>query len=248
MRIARGISVGASLAARFHTTQKIADVEIRRITGDLGLLSDQERRRTGDNVPIITRLDPPFITFKSNRARTQLEPTLIAQNQLYTISIASVQLIVLRFVFDCGCLIGIVGPLAKVNAMGTPFQTAAPNEAAAFFEIEAIEQRFVVGSPGGGPEIQVPIDFLLVRLGLGRGPAATDGLQPSRVGIESLELAQLPAPGQIGGKGEIRQAAPLRARLEYAPRATECFSQRQALGDILGAGFLAIEVFSCIAR
>ncbi len=52
--------------------------------------------------------------------------------------------------------------------MRAPFEAAAADQPAALLEVKAIEQSLVERPPGGGAEIQVPVDLLLVRLGFGR--------------------------------------------------------------------------------
>src|SRR5439155_18776454 len=82
-----------------------------------------------------------------------------------------------------------------------------------------------------------------VGLGLSSSPAAADGFQPIRMGVKSLQFAQLATAGEIDGEGEIRKAAALGARLKYSASSPERLGQRQALGNILGARLLAINVF-----
>ena len=48
---------------------------------------------------------------------------------------------------------------------------AATDQAPAFFEIKAIEERLVKWPPGGGPKIHVPVDLFLRRLLFGFKPA-----------------------------------------------------------------------------
>ena len=55
-------------------------------------------------------------------------------------------------------------------------------------------------------------------------------------------------PGQLAGEREVRQVPPLRARLEHAAGAAERLRQRQALGDVLRAGLLAIHVLAGLGR
>ena len=64
------------------------------------------------------------------------------------------------------------------------------------------------------------------------------------MGIKRLQPAQLAAAGQIDREHEVRQAAPLRAGLEHAAGAAERLRQREALGNVLGAGLLAIDVLA----
>ena len=131
--------------------------------------------------------------------------------------------------------------------MGAPFEAAAAGQTAAFFKVKAIEQSLVEGPPGGGAEIEVPVHLLLVRLGFGREPTAAWTVpKPPGMGVERLELAELAAAGQINREGEIGQAAPLRAGLEDAAGAAERLGQREALGDVLGAGLFAIHVLAGI--
>ena len=54
--------------------------------------------------------------------------------------------------------------------MGAPFQYAAADHAAAFLEVEAVQQFLVEGPPGRRAEIEIPIDLFPGRLGLGRKP------------------------------------------------------------------------------
>src|SRR2546425_11181052 len=105
-------------------------------------------------------------------------------------------------------------------------------QAAALLKVKTIEQSLVEWPPRRGPEVQVPVHFLFVRLGLRLRPAARHGFQTRRMGMESLEFAELAPPRQIHGENEIRQAAPLRAGLEHAPGSPEGLGQRQALRDV----------------
>ena len=66
--------------------------------------------------------------------------------------------------------------------------------------------------------------------------------------IDGLEPAQLAAPGQINRESKIGQAAPLCAGLEDAAGAADRLGQREALGDVLGAGFFAVNVLAGVGR
>ena len=128
--------------------------------------------------------------------------------------------------------------------MRAPFQHAAADEPAPFFEIEAVEQLGIERPPGRRAEIHVPIDDFLLRLLLGRQPAADHGFHAGRMGVDRFELAELAGASQLAGEGEVRQVAPLRAGLETRARAAHGFGQDQALRDVLRAGLLAIHVLA----
>lgn len=50
------------------------------------------------------------------------------------------QLVTLRLILDRRGAVGVVGPLAEIHTMGTPFQAAAAGQPAALLEVEAIQQ------------------------------------------------------------------------------------------------------------
>src|ERR1051325_271544 len=67
--------------------------------------------------------------------RTEREPALVAENELGPVRIAGVQLAVFRLVFHGGGVVGIVGPLAEVHAMRTPFQASPARGPPPLFQI-----------------------------------------------------------------------------------------------------------------
>ena len=128
--------------------------------------------------------------------------------------------------------------------MRAPFQHAAADQSAALFEVETVEELRVVRPPGRRAEIHVPIDDFLVRLRLGRQPAAHERGHSHRVGVDGVQLAELAGARQLAREREVRQISPLRAGLEDAPRAAHRVGQRQALRDVLRARLLAIHVLA----
>ena len=104
----------------------------------------------------------------------------------------------------------------KNSEMLAAWQASAAYHASTFFEVEAIEETPVERPPGRGPEAQVPVHLLFGRFGFRRRPTTGLGPQPTRMGVERFELAELPAAGQLDCEGEIWQASALRAGLEHA--------------------------------
>ena len=142
------------------------------IAADFGDFSSGEQRGGAeDELATVARLDPARVAFESYGAGTEREPAFLAQDQLDVVGVASDHLAVLRrVVLHRRRVIGIVGPLAKVHAVRTPFQDAAAHHAAAFFKVETIQERGVERSPGGRAEVEIPVHVLLGRFGLGAEP------------------------------------------------------------------------------
>jgi len=102
--------------------------------------------------------------------------------------------------------------------------------------------------PRGRAKEHVPIDHVLVGLGLSRCPDAGHGGQTGRMGVDCRELTQLAGAGQFGGKHEVRHVTTLHAPLEHARRAAEHIGQGQALLDCLRARLLAVHVLARLGR
>jgi hypothetical protein len=62
--------------------------------------------------------------------------------------------------------------------------------------------------------------------------------------VDSVELSELSAAGQVDGVHEVGQAAALGACLEDAAGAAEGVAQGQALHDVLGAGLFAVDILA----
>ena len=104
------------------------------------------------------------------------------------------------------------------------------------------------GRQAAGPRYRSQSTSSLGGSGSGGGPAALHGGHAGRMGVDGLELAELSAPRQFDGELDVRQVAPLRAGLEDLARAAEGLGQDQALGDVLRAGLLAIDVLAGVGR
>src|SRR3954468_6788012 len=100
--------------------------------------------------------------------------------------------------------------------MGSPFEASAASQTTAFFKIETVQQRLVVGPPRSRSEIHVPIHDVLWRLRLGRQPAAHLRAKPARMRVHRLKLPKLAKTREVNREHEIGQAAPLRPGLENA--------------------------------
>src|ERR1035438_2886518 len=65
VRMASRVGVGARLTPRPDAVKEIANVEIGRVAGDLGLLAGEQGVRAGDHVAVITRFNPASVDQKS---------------------------------------------------------------------------------------------------------------------------------------------------------------------------------------
>src|ERR1035441_2669821 len=113
VRMAGRVDIGARLTPRPDAVKEVADVEVSRIAGDLGLLADEQGVRAGDYFAVITGFNPAGVAFKADGAGAQREPAVVAHDELHAIGVASVRLVALRLVLDWRGGVGIVGPLAE---------------------------------------------------------------------------------------------------------------------------------------
>ena len=126
--------------------------------------------------------------------------------------------------------------------MRTPFEHATTNQPASFFEIEAVEQFWIEGAPSGRAKVHIPVDHIPVGRRFRRQPPAGHRLHPRGMGIYAFHFPEPAGAGQFAGEREMGQIAPLRARLKHPPGAADRVFEDQALGDVLGAGLLAVHI------
>src|SRR5688500_10457415 len=138
------VGAGARLAARLHAVEEVADVEVGGIAPDLLETPGEELRRLGDDVAVVARLDPPLVPFEPDGTGAEPEPLVVAEDELHAVLVRRDEALAGRLVLDRGGVVGVVGPLAEVNAVGAPLEAPAADEAAALFEVEAVEERLVV--------------------------------------------------------------------------------------------------------
>ncbi len=102
----------------------------------------------------------------------------------------------------------------------------------------------VVRSPGGGAQVQVPVDDLPVRLRFRLTPTAHLRLHSAGVSVDAVKFSQLAGPRQLAGKGEVRYVPPLSTGLKDASGAAHRVMQDEALLDVFRARFFAVDVFA----
>jgi hypothetical protein len=68
------------------------------------------------------------------------------------------------------------------------------------------------------------------------------------MGVDCLKVAKFPAAGELNGKDEMGQVAPLRARLKDTAGPSESRRQRETLRNGLRARLFAIDVFARLGR
>src|ERR1035441_115023 len=80
VRMAGRVGVGARLTPRPDAVKEVANVEVGRVTGDLGLLAEEQGVRAGDHVAVIARFNPSSVAFKADGAGAQREPAVVAHD------------------------------------------------------------------------------------------------------------------------------------------------------------------------
>src|ERR1035441_4843684 len=78
VRMAGRVGIGARLTPRPDAVKEVADVEVGRVAGDLGLLAEKQGVCAGDHVAVITRFNPASVALKTDRAGAQREPASVA--------------------------------------------------------------------------------------------------------------------------------------------------------------------------
>src|ERR1039458_7337883 len=74
VRMAGRVGVSARLTPRPDAVKEVADVEVGRVAGDLGLLAEEQGVCAGDHVAVITRFNPAGVTFEADGTGAQREP------------------------------------------------------------------------------------------------------------------------------------------------------------------------------
>src|ERR1035437_418812 len=66
VRMAGRVGVGAGLTPRPDAVKEVADVEVGRVAGDLGLLAEEQGVCARDHVAVITGFNPASVAFKAD--------------------------------------------------------------------------------------------------------------------------------------------------------------------------------------
>ena len=98
--------------------------------------------------------------------------------------------------------------------------------------------------PGGRAQVHVPVGHGGIWGRILRQPAAGHGPHPGGVRVDPLHRAEPARPGQFAGEREVRQVPPLCPRLEDRAAPPHRVAEDETLGDVLGAGLLAVDVLA----
>ena len=225
-------------------------MECGRIAADLlDLPSSHQFGRREHDLAAVARLHPASLTLEPHGARTQRDPVLLAEDQFGAVGVAADDPTVDRWRVAHRRQTVVHRPLAEIDAVRAPLQHAATDEPATLLEVEAVGKRLCIEwPPGCWAEVHVPVSDRRIGRRVLRQPAAGKGLHAGGMGIHAGDPPEPASPREFAGEGKVRQVPALRARLKHRAAPPHRVAKDQALGDVLGAGLLAVDVLAGLRR